>query len=284
MADPFIPYEIIEGSRSAGMVLLCDHARNSLPEPYGTLGLHADSFQRHIAYDIGAEAVTRGLAERLGVPAVHSCFSRLLIDPNRGPDDPTIVMGLSDGTVVPGNYPLAREELRHRIDAYHQPYHDGIARVIDECLAAGEPPLIFSIHSFTPRWKGAPRPWHATMLWDSDPRLARHILDGLGQDADLCIADNEPYDGCLKNDTLYRHATMRGLGQGLIEIRQDLIADNDGVREWVDRLAPLLEQALALPDLRERRVYGSRADGLSVAAPHILNDAAIQRYEPWNEA
>ncbi|MEL6505960.1 MAG: N-formylglutamate amidohydrolase [Pseudomonadota bacterium] len=281
MVNSFAPFEIIEGPRDRGLVLLCDHARNTLPEPYGTLGLPAESFERHIAYDIGAEAVTRGLAARLGVPAVHSCFSRLLIDPNRGPDDPTIVMGLSDGEVIPGNHPLPPGELAHRLAHYHQPYHDAVDEMVSACMEAGPPPIIFSIHSFTPHWKGAARPWHATMLWDSDPRMARHILDGLVSDARLCVASNEPYDGCLKNDTIYRHATAHGLSNGLIEIRQDLIADEAGAAQWVDRLAPLLEEALQQPNLRERRRYGSRADGRMVSPSRLLDKAAMADYTPW---
>ena len=81
----------IDGDLSRGFILLCDHATNIVPEKYGTLGLGRAQFERHIAYDIGAEALTTGLAERLNVPAVMTRFSRLLIDPNRGHDDPTLI-------------------------------------------------------------------------------------------------------------------------------------------------------------------------------------------------
>ena len=83
------PYFIVDGDPEAGIVILCDHARNRVPETYGSLGLPSTEFERHIAYDIGAEAITRGLAERLKCPAVLSNFSRLLINPNRGEDDRT---------------------------------------------------------------------------------------------------------------------------------------------------------------------------------------------------
>ena len=96
-------YEVLPGRHDAGMLLLCDHASNALPPEYGTLGLPPDQLRRHIAYDIGAEAVTRHINEALGIPAVLTCYSRLLIDPNRGEDDPTLIMRLSDGAVVPGN-------------------------------------------------------------------------------------------------------------------------------------------------------------------------------------
>ena len=75
MPEEFQPFEVVPGDLSRGLILLCDHARNTLPPEYGNLGLAATEFDRHIAYDIGAEGVTRGLAERLGVPAVLATYS-----------------------------------------------------------------------------------------------------------------------------------------------------------------------------------------------------------------
>ncbi|MDP2732252.1 MAG: N-formylglutamate amidohydrolase, partial [Hoeflea sp.] len=112
----FQPYEIIPGDPSRSMVILADHAMNRLPDEYGDLGLPAEAFRRHIAYDIGVEDVTRGICARLGIPAVLGCFSRLLIDPNRGEDDPTLIMKLSDGMVIPANHPLSGEERERRLD------------------------------------------------------------------------------------------------------------------------------------------------------------------------
>ena len=261
MDAEFSPFEIVDGDYSRGLVLLCDHARASVPFQYGTLGLDAAEFERHIAYDIGAEALTRELAERLGVPAVHSCFSRLLIDPNRGKDDPTLVMRLSDGTVVQGNHPIQPEEIETRIRNYHEPYHRAVAETIEKCINTGRMPMIFSIHSFTPVWKDVPRRWEAAILWDSDPRLPNFLIEGMRRDDGLTIGDNDPYDGALKNDTMYQHATTRGLAQALLEVRQDLIADDEGVQAWAGILAPLLEEANDRPEMHEIRHYGSRTDG-----------------------
>src|SRR5437588_182817 len=98
-------------SRSpAGILLLCDHATNALPPEYGSLGLPPDAFRRHIAYDIGAAGVTRRLAALLSCPSVLTTFSRLLIDPNRGADDPTLIMRISDGAVLPGKARIHAEE------------------------------------------------------------------------------------------------------------------------------------------------------------------------------
>jgi predicted N-formylglutamate amidohydrolase len=232
------------------VILLCDHARNALPPEYGTLGLPPGEFRRHIAYDIGAEAVTLGLAERLEATALLTGFSRLLIDPNRGLDDPTLIMKLSDGAVVPGNRDIDAGERRNRIERYYLPYHTAITSEIDGLIARRIRPILVSIHSFTPAWKGTPRPWHAGILWDRDGRLPRLLLEGLRNDAALTIGDNEPYHGALDGDTLNTHGTKRGLAHALIEIRQDLIAEQSGVDEWVDRLALILEPVMKEPGLR----------------------------------
>lgn len=231
----------IPGDLKRGFILLADHAKNSLPPDYGSLGLPPEQFERHIAYDIGVEAVTRGLARRLGCPAFLTLYSRLLIDPNRGADDPTLIMRVSDGALVPGNARIDEAERERRIVRFHRPYHAAISAEIDAAIELGIDPVLVSIHSFTPYWKSAPRPWHAGILWDKDDRLAAYLLKALIGQGDLCVGDNEPYSGALEGDTLYTHGTKRGLRHGLIEIRQDLIDRQSGVDEWISRLAPILE-------------------------------------------
>lgn len=274
----FDPVEEIIGDPAHGLILLCDHARNVLPAEYGNLGLHAAEFSRHIAYDIGARDVTLGLAARLGAPAVLSTFSRLLIDPNRGEDDPTMVMRLSDGTVIPGNHPISETEISRRVENFHRPYHRGVERAIVRSLAAGVVPAIFSVHSFTPAWKGDLRPWEVALLWDSDPRFATPLLSQLRAQlhagSESVVGDNQPYDGALRNDTLYRHCIVRGLAHTLIEIRQDLIADGDGVKHWCDLLTPMLARINALAELHEMRHFGSRTGPVERDVHHAQSGAA----------
>ena len=222
----FAPFEIIEGARERGLVLVADHAKRDLPEEYGDLGLPAEEFQRHIAYDIGVEMVTRRLAALTGAPAVMANFSRLLIDPNRGEDDPTLIRQLYDGTIVPANYPLAADERERRLERFYRPYHDAVAAMTASVAAAsGGAPFIFSVHSFTPVMQGHVRPWHVGVLWDLDDRAPRPLIDMLAADTTLVVGDNEPYDGALRGDTMYKHAIVNGFAHALIEIRQDLIAD-----------------------------------------------------------
>ncbi len=234
-------YEIVAGGQDKPLILLCDHASNHVPPEYGGLGLPQAQFERHIAYDIGARDVTLGLAARLSAAAVLSTFSRLLIDPNRGMDDPTLIMRISDGAVVPGNRDVDDAERDRRIARFHQPYRQAVADAIAAVKAKGMVPFLVSIHSFTPVWKGAPRPWHVGILWDRDEAVARAMIRGFEMQGDLTVGDNEPYHGALEGDTMHEHGTKARLPHALIEIRQDLIAHKTGVDEWVERLAKVIE-------------------------------------------
>ncbi len=254
----FTPFEIIDGDYDIGMVLLGDHAMNRLPERYGSLGLPDSAFSRHIAFDIGIEGLTRRLAEMLGVPAVLGGFSRLLIDPNRGEDDPTLIMKISDGAIIPGNHPITQEEWDLRLESFHRPYHQAVEQTIARASASGRAPLVLSLHSFTPFWKDFARPWHAAVLWDSDGRAVFPLLDMLRQPGDIMVGDNEPYDGALKGDTMYRHCMMKGIPHALLEVRQDLIGDEAGQAAWAERLAPIFRRLNNDPTLHQYRIFPSR--------------------------
>ena len=258
-APPFQPALTLPDSGRTRLVLLCDHARNSLPRAYGDLGLPHSAFERHIAYDIGAENVTRRLAALTDAPAVMAGFSRLLIDPNRGEDDPTLVMRISDGALIPGNARIGPEEIARRIELFWRPYRAACAKTIAQIEARGEIPVILNVHSFTPCLQGRARPWAAGLLWDKDPRLALPLCEALRGEG-LVVGDNEPYDGALIGDTLYELSTRPGLPGALIEIRQDLLATEDQCAAWAERLARLLPSILARPELSRREFFGSRAD------------------------
>lgn len=253
------PFEVIDGDSSIGLVLVADHATNRLPAKYGRLGLPDSAFERHIAYDIGIEALTRALAARLNVPAVMSRFSRLLIDPNRGEDDPTLIMRISDGAIVPGNHPISDQEWHHRLETYHRPYHGAVSQLIGGvAAAAGKAPLVISLHSFTPFWKGAPRPWHVAVLWDSDHRAVHPLLQALEKIPGVVAGDNEPYDGALRGDTMFRHCMTAGIAHALIEVRQDEIGDDAGVARWANYLAPILADLNADDSLHTYQTFASR--------------------------
>jgi predicted N-formylglutamate amidohydrolase len=254
-------HETIAGNLAGGLLFLADHASNAIPDDYGGLGLPTSALERHIAYDIGVRPLTFALAERFGAPAVLSCFSRLLIDPNRGLDDPTLVMRLSDGAIVPGNAQHDAAERGRRIARFWRPYDAAVGETVAAMRATGRLPVIVSIHSYTPVWRGWARPWHAGILWNRDPRLPVPLLAALRREHTLVVGENEPYDGALAGDCLDRHARVAGLPHVLIEVRQDLIADAIGVAAWAERLTMAITEALKAPDLDIVKQYGSRADG-----------------------
>jgi len=256
------PYRSIEGDARTGLLILCDHAENTIPPAFDRLGLKEEDLHRHIAYDLGAAAVAEELAKRLGAPAILSRFSRLLIDPNRGLDDPTLIMQVADGLIVPGNVGLDAAAIQARLDTFYKPYHRAIEHALNSAIDMGRPPVIVSVHSFTQAWKGIPRPWGAGILWDKDPRLAVPLLDALRSVPGLEVGDNVPYSGQLKGDTLYRHGTARGLAHALIELRQDLVLGAEGQAEWAARLAEALGKVLgaAKDGLHAIELHGSCTD------------------------
>lgn len=238
-------YRIIGEERNSRWLITCDHASNRVPEAIGggSLGIAEEDMSRHIAYDPGAAGVAVALGEALDAPVILSNFSRLVIDPNRGEDDPTLVMKLYDGTIIPGNRRADAAEIERRLDLLYRPYHAAYER-----LAVRRPDtVIVAIHSFTPSLRGRPsRPWHVGVLHSYlDGRLSQALLARLKAEPDLCIGDNEPYDGHLPGDAIDRHALQSGRHNTLIEVRNDLIATEAEQVLWAERLAPILTEALA---------------------------------------
>lgn len=239
----YVPFTVHGENRSSRWLITCDHATNTVPPDLGgTLGLPESDMTRHIAYDPGAAGVTRALADALGGTALLSNFSRLVIDPNRGEDDPTLVMRLYDGSVIPGNRCVDAAERERRMTAYYRPYHDALA----EFAARRDDTVIVAVHSFTRQLKGRPsRPWHVGILHAYDRRLSDPFIAALEAEPDLVVGRNEPYPGHLPGDAIDRHALHHGRLNTLIELRNDLIATDATQQAWGQRLAPLLAKALA---------------------------------------
>lgn len=240
-------FEIIGEDRPGRWLVTCDHASNRVPDAFGgTLGLPESDMARHIAWDPGAAGVAQALARRLNSPAILTRFSRLVIDPNRGEDDPTLVMRLYDGTIIPGNRHADAVEVERRLDALYRPYHAAYERLASRRADR----VILAVHSFTPCLKGrAPRPWHVGVLYSHlDERLSRSLISGLERLPGLVVGDNEPYSGHLPGDAIDQHALRVGRHNTLIELRQDLIATPEHQNMWADRLAPVLVAALKEAD------------------------------------
>jgi predicted N-formylglutamate amidohydrolase len=237
-------FQIYGEDRPGRWLITCDHASNRVPKNVngGCLGVAPEDMARHIAWDVGAAGLARALGAALDSPVICSDFSRLVIDPNRGEDDPTLVMKLYDGTIIPGNRHVDAEETERRLELLYRPYHDAYARL----AARREDTVVVAVHSFTPCLKGrAPRPWHVGVLYSHlDERFSQALIARLRQEADLCVGDNEPYSGHLPGDAIDRHCLQKGRLNTLIELRNDLIGDEAAQYGWAARLAPILTEVL----------------------------------------
>jgi len=250
--DPSV-WTIERPAGPAPVLVVCDHASNTVPAALDSLGLNEEALSRHIAWDIGAAQLTRALTARLDAPGVLCGYSRLVVDCNRHPDDPTAFREESDGQLVPGNVGLSEREKERRLAAIFRPYHDQIERRLGLIRARGVVPALLAIHSFTPRLDGRDRPWHVGVLWDADPRIPVPLMQRLGR-VELCVGDNEPYSGRHPSDyTVDCHAERAGLPHVCLEIRQDLLTDPAGVTRWADVLAEALRPILDDPALYRMR-------------------------------
>ncbi|TKZ17397.1 N-formylglutamate amidohydrolase [Shimia litoralis] len=243
------PFYIHGAERKSRWLITVDHASNHVPDLVngGDLGLDPHDMQRHIAYDVGALGTSLRMGELLDAPVVASNFSRLVIDPNRGEEDPTLVMHLYDGTIIPANRHIDEAEITRRKEAYYRPYHAAVGAL----AAARDDIIIVAMHSFSPKLNGrAPRPWEVGILHATqDERFGVPLIERLLQEPDLTVGDNEPYAGHLPGDSVDRHALRDGRLNALVEIRQDLIVDTAGQHAWADRLARALTDTLAMSGL-----------------------------------
>jgi predicted N-formylglutamate amidohydrolase len=240
--DP-APYVVLEEHGRAPALVVCDHASRAFPRAVRSLGLPELGIWQHIAWDIGAGELSRGLAHALDAPAVLAGYSRLVVDCNRSPDDPEAFRTESDGWAVPGNQHLSELDRRLRLASLFDPYHECIDAMLRGFRMRGVVPLFVAVHSFAPRLgqQGALRPWHVGVLWDSDEHNARRLLEALRAIDGLVVGDNEPYSGRHPaNYTIDHHARAAGLPHVCLEVRQDLIDSPAGVERWVRLLARVL--------------------------------------------
>jgi predicted N-formylglutamate amidohydrolase len=225
---------------SSPFLLVCDHYGRAIPRGLGDLGLPESELRRHIAWDIGIAGVASALSKHLDAHLIAQRYSRLVIDCNRPPQSPNSIPRISETTVIAGNEGLTREAAEARRQQVFDPYHRRIAEVIDRRSRGGLPTVLVSLHSFTPVYAAIARPWHVGTLYQRDTRLPARLLKRLRAEADLVVGDNEPYAVSDETDyTIPVHGEARGLMNTGIEIRQDLIADDAGERQWADRLAAI---------------------------------------------
>lgn len=233
--------EILNDTGRSPFVLICEHASNHIPAEYGKLGLDDKELARHIAWDIGAANVTRALSKRLDASAFLGGYSRLLIDLNRPLHVADSIPMRSEATDIPGNHSLSAAERERRAISMFHPFQDSLRRHIDQRANEGRRSILVAVHSFTPVYLGQPRSWHAGVLFDKAEALGQALITQLSRDPMLNVGANVPYSVSAEADyALVVHGALLGNPAVLIEIRNDLISEADGVAEWTDRLAQAL--------------------------------------------
>ena len=243
-ADDPAPVTVYNAGGRSPFLLVADHAGNAMPRALGRLGVPEAECERHIAWDIGIPGLGRLLADALDAALIQQSYSRLVIDCNRPPGTAASIPEISELTPIPGNVALSEANKAARAREIFRPYHERIEAELERRRQAGRPAVLIALHSFTPVFKGVARPWHAALLYNRDPRFAHRLLALLNEEPGLIVGDNEPYSVSDATDyTIPVHGERRGLPHALIEIRQDLIAEENGQRAWALLLARVLPQA-----------------------------------------
>jgi predicted N-formylglutamate amidohydrolase len=228
------------------VILVCEHASRVLPKSLGTLGLSEEALASHIAWDPGALAVSRLIAKSLDATLLHQRFSRLVYDCNRPPESPAAMPEKSEVFDVPGNAGLDQAARDARTEALYLPFRDTLSRLVTARIAEGRPPVIVTMHSFTPVYFGKQRDVEIGILHDADTRLADAMLTEAAADRRYDARRNEPYgpeDGVTH--TLREHGLSNGLANVMIEVRNDLIRDEAGQEVVAGYLAGLLGKSLS---------------------------------------
>ncbi len=243
----------------ASALICVDHASNAVPEALGSLGLPAGVFGQHVAYDIGALAVSRIVADALDAPMIQHGYSRLALDPNRYLEDGSSIPPVSDGVPIPVNQSLSAEARLQRHEALFTPYQTKLGALLAELDARHGccVPLI-SIHSFTPQLMdgGSPRPWHFGVIWDTDGRLSLATRAELQKTSPAPVGDNEPYGAhAPKSYTINHHGEEAGRPYVAIEIRQDLIGEPEGQKAQAEQLATALASVLSAGPYPRRKAH-----------------------------
>ncbi|MBR1178957.1 N-formylglutamate amidohydrolase [Bradyrhizobium sp. KB893862 SZCCT0404] len=237
------PVHEVNAAGTSPFLLTSDHYGRILPRALGDLGIPESELVRHIGWDIGIAGVAERLAGMLDAHLIAQRYSRLVIDCNRPPAAASSIPVISEATAIPGNEAISDAERATRRREIFEPYHQRIDATIGQRLHDKRPTVLVSLHSFTPVYAGVARPWHIAALYNRDTVLPQLLLKHLREEGDLVVGDNEPYAvSDLTDYTIPVHGEARGLVNTGIEIRQDLIVDQSGQRQWAERLARIFAE------------------------------------------
>ena len=232
-----LSYKIFNKKMRSNYILICDHATNFIDNQISknSLKLKKKDLKRHIAYDIGALELSKLLSNNLNCILIYTIFSRLLIDPNRDPKDPTSIMKFYDKTVIKGNILLTKKEKELRINNLYSPYHEKISEIVikNKKINYGTFPKIISVHTFSKELSNdEKRPWDIGVLWFKENNFSKNLLKNLKKNKNLTIGENEPYDGKLPGSTLDKQCNKFKIEHALLEVRNDHLTTKNKVYKW----------------------------------------------------
>jgi predicted N-formylglutamate amidohydrolase len=235
------PVEVRNAGSASETVVVCEHASASIPPQFNNLGLSPSALQSHVAWDPGAIELAAKIAARLDAVLVASKISRLVYDCNRPPEAPDAMPALTEVCDVPGNADLSAAQKAERVATYYEPFRATLAAVTGEKSA----PVLVTVHSFTPVFHGQKRDVEIGILHDRDTRLADAMLSMATAHTDHAVSRNEPYgpdDGVTH--TLKEHALPGGHLNVMLEVRNDLIADEPAQTTMAEMLSNWLSHAI----------------------------------------
>ena len=225
------------------IIFICDHASNYIPRKYKKLGISDSNLESHIAFDIGAKNLTINLAKKLKQSYFLSNFSRLLIDPNRKEMDRELITVKSFGVEIPKNLNISVQEREHRINCFYNYYHKNLGNFVKKKIHKYKKVFLVSIHSFTKNSKNFNRGIEVGLLWNKSMDLLLPIQRNLKENK-IHFGRNYPYSGFHYNytvDRLYRNFDLKNI---TIEIRNDLICDQKGIKKYVKLMSNIFKEFL----------------------------------------
>ena len=111
--DP-APFNVFNNGGASDILFTSDHNGLAIPSKLKNLGVPSNELRRHVAYDIGIDAVAHALAKRFDAPLIVSNYSRLVIDCNRHPGSTGSIPSMSDNTIISGNEKISADSMKAR--------------------------------------------------------------------------------------------------------------------------------------------------------------------------
>lgn len=243
----------VENAQGKGIgLIVCDHASNRVPRALKDLGLKKSALKQHIGWDIGAEDASLHISRVLDMPVVLAHYSRLVVDLNRAPQHSECIPEVSDHIKIPANATLSKKDRERRLTEIFRPYQNKVGALLDRFVGKKQVPVLLAIHSLTPEMDGVKRPWHISILWNREEKIAKQVVRAIRKNhPDLLVGENEPYsllNSKFPGSTVWCHAEERGLPYVFVEFRQDLISTKENAAYWAEILLQAMRPVLENPE------------------------------------